>query len=146
MKSGHVSASAIWQTVETDDGLREKVVVVDPVVFHAQLRRMGFGEGEALVIRVEREEDAAKHGHYKHLFGHLLKPTSEFTGYTQTELKADMKARFLPDGMTSLTQMNAEQFREFNQTVEQCIREEYPSECWDACLNAMALYEQRRVA
>ena len=140
MKSGHVSAAAFWQ-----DDLK-KVVLADSVVFHAQLARMGFGAGEALVVRVEREEDAAKHGSYKHLFGHLLTPASDVTGYTATELKADMKARFLPDGLTSLTQMTAEEFREFNRSVEQCIREEFPSEAWDACVAAMALYDRSHAA
>ena len=102
----------------------------------------GWGAGTALKLRLEPEEDAAKHHHYKHLFGHYLTPVSEKTGYTVTELKADMKALFLPDGMTSLTDMNAEQFEEFNRSVEQCIREEYPSEAWDACANAMALYDR----
>ena len=101
-----------------------------------------WGDGTALKVRIEPEEEAQRHGQRKHLFGHLLKPTSDKTGYTTTELKEDMKARFLPDGMTSLTEMNKEQFDEFNQAVEQCIREEYPSECWDACVDAMALYDR----
>jgi len=102
-----------------------------------------WGDGTALRIRVEPEDEAATWGHYKHLHGHLLKPTSDVTGYTVTELKADMKALFLPDGMTSLTDMNKDEFEEFNRSVEQCIREEYPADCWDACQNAMLLSDRR---
>lgn len=105
-----------------------------------------FGLGTMLTIRIDEKEEAAKHGHYKHLHGHLLKPVSDFTGYTETELKAEMKARFLPDGMTSVTEMSADQFSEFNKSVEQCIREEYPAECWDACVNAMLLSERKKSA
>lgn len=104
-----------------------------------------WGDGTALKIRIEPEDEAARHGHYKHLFGHYLKPVSDYTGYTVTELKEDMKARFLPDGMTSLTDMNAAQFEEFNRSVEQCIREEFPEKAWDACAEAMALYDAGRI-
>lgn len=102
-----------------------------------------WGDGTPLTIRIEPEEEAANHGHHKHLHGHLLAPVSGFTGYTVTELKADMKARFLPEGMKSTTEMNREQFEEFNRSVEQCIREEYPAEAWEACAAAMALSEYR---
>lgn len=132
--SASITAPAFWKGGQ--------VVVADSVVYHAKLRKAGFGEGEALVVRVEREEEAAKHGHYKHLFGHLLAPASEKTGYTVTELKADFKALYLPDGMTSLTEMSAVQFEDFNRSVEQHIREQFPSDAWDACVNAMALYDR----
>lgn len=116
--------------------------------YQAKRRRAAakFGLGTMLTIRIDEKEEAAKHAHYKHLHGHLLKPVSGFTGYTPHELKEDMKARFLPDGMTSVTEMSADQFAEFNKDVEQCIREEYPSECWDACVNAMLLSERKTSA
>jgi hypothetical protein len=105
-----------------------------------------WGVGAMLTIRIDEKEEASKHAHYKHLHGHLLKPVSDWTGYTETELKAEMKARFLPDGMTSLTEMSADQFDQFNKDVAQCIREEYPSECWDACVNAMLLSDRKKSA
>jgi hypothetical protein len=101
-----------------------------------------WGDGTIITIRIEPEDEASKHHHYKHLFGHYLTPVSDYTGYTVTELKDEMKARFLPDGMTSLTDMNAEQFEEFNRSVEQCIREEIP-EAFERCADAMALYDRR---
>lgn len=116
--------------------------------YQAQRQRAAakWGIGTLLTIRMEPADEAATHAHHKHLHGHLLTPTSDFTGYTVTELKADMKARFLPDGMTSTTEMNREQFDEFNRSVEQCIREEYPVECWERCVDAMAKSDARRVA
>lgn len=132
------------------DGVVEKgrVRLVDEFHYRVLADRAAkkWGDGTALVLRIEPADEAAKHHHFKHLFGHYLTPVSEVTGYTVTELKDEMKARFLPDGMTSLTDMNADQFDEFNRSVEQCIREEYPSEAWDACVNAMALYDRRKTA
>jgi hypothetical protein len=99
-----------------------------------------WGDGCALKIRIEPAEEAARYHRLKHLHGHLLKPVSEVTGYTERELKDEMKARFLPeDWMTSVTDMNDPQFAEFNRAVEQCIQEEYPEGCWGACQDAMAL-------
>ena len=75
-----------------------------------------------------------------------LRPNQQVTllvselGREQVVLRVVPEA--VPGGMTSLTDMNAEQFEEFNRSVEQCIREEYPSEAWDACANAMALYDR----
>lgn len=125
-----------------------KVRIVDEFAYRLQLnaRAAEWGEGRMLKARLEPAENAATWAHHKHLHGHLLKPVSDWTGYTETELKVEMKARFLPDGMRSTTEMDAEQFDEFNRNVAQCIREEYPSECWDACAAAMALTEQRRSA
>lgn len=117
--------------------------------FYSAMRKQAakkWGDGVLLTIRIEPADEAATWAHHKHLHGHLLTPTSDYTGYTVTELKSDMKARFLPDGMTSTTQMNAEQFSEFNRSVEQCIREEYPSECWERCAAAMAMSDRRKSA
>lgn len=117
---------------------------------HYQARRKAaakrWGDGCALTVRIEPEEEAAKHGHFKALFGHYLKPVSDVTGDTVTELKDVMKARFLPDGLVSLTEMTAEQFDEFNWMVAQCIRDEYPEPCWDRCLDAIQKSERSHEA
>ncbi len=136
-----VAASAVVS--ERPDGVLDVHVVDDFYKARRLKAAKRWGVGTALKVRIEPEEAAAQHRHHKHLFGHYLKPVSDYTGYSVTELKGDMKALFLPDGMTSLTDMNAEQFDEFNRSVEQCIREEFPAEAWDACLNAMALYDRR---
>lgn len=121
-----------------------KIRILDEPFYLTRVERMAkkWGDGCALTIRIEPEADAAKHHHYKHLFGHLLEPMSEYTGYTVSECKDDMKARFLPDGMVSLTDMDADQFAEFNRSVEQCIREEIPM-AWTLCAAAMALYDKK---
>jgi hypothetical protein len=103
-----------------------------------------WGDGRVLKLRIEPADEAAKYHRLKHLHGHLLTPVSEVTGYTVRELKDEFKARFLPeDWMTSVTDMNDEQFAEFNRAVEQCIQEEYPDGCWERCQSALALYDQR---
>lgn len=125
-----------------------RVRITDENFYRTRIEKAAksWGDGCMLVVRVEPKDEAATWADHKHLHGHLLTPISDVTGYTVTELKADMKARFLPDGLTSTTQMNHDQFAEFNRNVEQCIREEYPSECWDACAAAMALSDSRRIA
>lgn len=94
--------------------------------FSKAVASMKLGDGEEVVVRIARPEDAAQHRQFKHLFGHILTPVSEHTGYTVTELKAEAKARWLPDGLVSLTEMNAEQFAEFNRTAEMYYRAELP--------------------
>lgn len=126
-----------------------KVRIVDDFGYRVRSKKAAalWGDGAALKIRIELEEDAIYHGQRKHLHGHLLKPTSDVTGYTVPELKAEWRARFLPeDWMTSTEDMNREQYAEFIRAVEQAIQEEYPTQCWDACLNAMALSDHRRRA
>ena len=131
MKSSHVSAHAVWNS---DLG---KLVLTDATVFHAQLRKMGFGDGEALVVRVERQEDAYTYGALKHYWGHLVTPVSEFTGYTKHEVHWMLKMLFMPDGKTSITELNREELRAYTESVEQHMREELP-EAFDASLQISA--------
>jgi hypothetical protein len=107
-----------------------------------QRKAKAWGEGRVLTARIEPKEEAQKYHQLKHLHGHLLKPVSEVTGYTERELKDEFKARFLPeDWMTSVTDMNYEQFERFNQNVAECIQLEFPDGCWEACQSAMALFD-----
>jgi hypothetical protein len=128
--NSHVSAPAFWR-----DG---KLVLADATLFVHQLKRAKFGSGEALVVRVEREEDAYVYGALKHYWGHLVTPVSEFTGYTKHEAHAMFKALFLPDGMKSLTECNRDQMRAFTESVEQHIREEIPEAFEDGRQRALA--------
>ncbi len=107
-------------------GRAGKFALVDAAAFWEAVKAMGLGDGEVAVLRLERPEQAAWHGHHKHLHGHLLKPVSDFTGDTVTELKDRVKALFLPEGMTSTRQMSAEQFRDFNETVESYFLQKVP--------------------
>lgn len=102
-----------------------------------------WGDGCALKIRIEPADEAAKYHQFKHLFGHLIGPTAKRTGDTKSDLETRLKGYFLPDdGRVSLTELNYEEMKDFIESVEQYIREEY-SDAWDDCLAAMALYERR---
>jgi hypothetical protein len=137
--SDHLSIAAVVK-----DG---KIEIVDRDFYLTRSARFAkkVGDGCMLRILIMEEEEAAKHSHYKHLFGHLLGPASEFNGDTVDEWKERVKALFLPDGMVSLTEMSAVQFEGFNKSVEQYIRENLP-EAWDRCCDAMALYDNRRAS
>ena len=118
--SGHVTGLAAW------DG--EKLRLVDPVVFNAGMRRLKPGNGETFVIRVEREAEAWRHSDVKHLFGHVYLPVVEYTGYTKTELHTIAKGLWMPDGKTSLTELDREEIQEYTRLVDRWLREE----CWQA--------------
>ena len=95
-----------------------KFALNDQAAFWNAVKAREFGDGEELVVMVMTPEEAARHGHHKHLHGFLLTPVSNYTGEPVTELKNEMKALYLPDGMTSTTEMSAAQFEEFNRAVE----------------------------
>ena len=125
--SGHVTARAVW------DG--ERIQLDDPMVFRAAIRRMKFGAGETLIIRVESEAEAWRHSDVKHLFGHIYAPVLEFgeTGYTKTEFHTVEKAFWMPDdGRTSITELNREELQDYTRLCEKQLREEFPDafELW----------------
>lgn len=102
-----------------------------------------WGEGCALKVRVEPEDEAWRHSDGKHLYGHLYKPVSKRHGETVAEVHLRMKSQFMPDdGRTSITELNREEMKDFIEAVEQDIRENDP-DSWSDCLEAMALYERR---
>jgi SpoVK/Ycf46/Vps4 family AAA+-type ATPase len=55
-------------------------------------------------------------------------PVVDYTGYSKTELHLMAKALFMPEGKTSLTELNREELREYTEHVERWLREE----CADA--------------
>jgi hypothetical protein len=102
-----------------------------------------WGQGTAVVIRIEPAESAWKHAAAKHLYGHLYKPVSDRTGETVAEVHLRMKAQFMPDdGRTSITELDESEMKAFTESVEQDIRENDPAS-WEDCLAVMALYERR---
>ena len=114
---------------------------------HYQTRRQRYarqiGDGVMLTIRIQPADEAYTFGQMKHLYGHLYAPVSKRTGETVAEVHLRMKLQFMPDdGRTSLTELNGEELKAYTESVEQDIRENDP-DSWDACLNAMALYENR---
>ncbi len=116
-----VTAPAVW-----DNGA---VRVLDREGFVGRLTKAEYGQGRALVVRVEPEEEAIRHGDYKHLYGHVYLPVVDFTGMSDVELHLQAKAKFMPDdGRTSVTQLSRDEFRVFTEHVDQWLREDM----WEA--------------
>lgn len=115
-----ITAHAVW--------FEGKVKVNQPEDFVDRLRAAKWGQGRALVVRVEPEDEAWRYSDLKHLFGHIYQPVVEYCGYTKTELHAMAKAQFMPDGKTSITELNRDELKEYMQSVEQWLR----TECSDA--------------
>lgn len=114
-----VSTQAVWTGT--------KVEIRDPNGFVKELRKAKFGDGRALIVRVEPEEEAWRYSDLKHLFGHVYEPVVAYTGYTKEELHLQMKVQFMPDdGRTSITQLNREELKEFTQRVDLHLRESCP--------------------
>lgn len=109
-KRSHVTARAVYS-----DG---KLTVLDLVTMRAALRQMGLGDGEELVVRVERQQDAKRHHQLKWFHGYIVKQCIDFTGETAKERADDFKARFLPPDVPGLTEMSYEQMRDFNTHCE----------------------------
>ena len=121
-----------------------EVYVCDPhYATKRQRAARDWGDGTALKIRIEPEEDAIQYAQYKHLYGHLYTPVSARTGETVAEVHVRMKTQFMPDdGRTSLTELTREELKHYTEAVEQDIRETDP-DSWEDCLAAMALFERR---
>ena len=122
-----------------------RVQLVDEFAYRACVKRAGkkWGEGAALIVRVEPEDEAWRYSDAKHLYGHLYTPVSQRTGEPVSEVHWRMKAAYFPeDGRTSLTQLNREEMKTYIESVEQDIRETDP-DSWEDCIAAMSLYEQK---
>ena len=96
-----------------------------------------WGDGRALKIRIEPEEEAVRLDQYRHLFGHVFQPVVDTDcGHTKDELCLMAKAQFLPDdGRTSLTELTAEEMADFIKQCEVWLHTEYP--------DAFALQDRR---
>lgn len=114
-------------------------LVCDAVVHNGQIRitdllykahaaRMAkhWGEGAALRIRIEPEEEAKSYGQIKHYWGHVVTPFCEWTGYYKHEVHAMLKAECMPEGKTSLTELSREEMAAFSEAAEQTAREWAP--------------------
>lgn len=114
-----------------------RVQLVDEFTYRACIKRAGkkWGEGAALVVRVEPEEDAQTHGQRKHYFGHVVTPLSEWNGDFLSDWHLLLKSMFMPDGKTSLTQLNYDEMREYIQQCEVYAHTTHP--------DAFALYDRR---
>ena len=97
-----------------------------------------WGEGRALKIRIEPEEEAVRLDQYKHLFGHVFEPVVDMKcGYTKGELCALAKTMFFPDdGRESLTELTAAEMADFILQCEVWLHTEYAE--------AFELHDDRR--
>jgi len=84
------------------------------------------GDGTALKVRIEPEQDAVRYGQYKYLFGRVFRPVAEY-GHTEAELCLMAKTKFMPDdGRTSLTELTRDEMEAFTMLAEQWLRDEFP--------------------
>lgn len=113
-----VTADAVWTGTKVDVRL--------PGVFAEALKKAKWVDGQTLVIRVEPEDEAWRYTDLKHLFGHVYGPVVEYTGYSKEEFHLLMKSQFMPEGKTSLTQLNRDELKEYTMRVDQHLRESIP--------------------
>lgn len=116
-----VTAIASWNAD------RESLVLDDPGIYRAGLKRMKLGAGERVVIHVEREQDAIAAHQRKFYFGHIIRPLVDANiGYAQDEWHEMFKGAFMPDdGRTSITQLTYDEMRAFSERCEQYARERF---------------------
>lgn len=85
-----------------------------------------WGNGAALKIRIEPEEDAYTYAQLKHYWGYVVHPFCEDTGYHKHEAHLMLKAECMPEGKSSLTQLNREELRAYTEAAEHTAREWAP--------------------
>lgn len=102
-------------------------VIADHYSAQRQKAAARWGEGRALKLRIEPEEEAVRLDQYRHLFGHVFQPVVDTgCGHTKSELCLMAKAQFFPDdGRTSLTELNAEEMADFIRQCEVWLHTEY---------------------
>ena len=108
----HVSLTASWNVDE------KKLVFDRPADYMAGLKRMKPGAGERFVVRIEREEAAYTYADLKHYWGHVVTPLSEWNGDFKEDWHLRLKADFMPEGKTSLIQLNREELKEYTLRCE----------------------------
>ena len=109
-----------------------KVRIVDDFGYRVRSKKAAeaWGEGTALSIRIEPEGDAKKYGQLKYWHGYVVLPLVEFTGDAEWPLY--LKAMFLPDGKTGLTDLDYEEMRSFSEQSEAWARMACP-EAYEKC-------------
>jgi hypothetical protein len=110
--------------------------VVDRPRYVTQRRKFAkkWGDGVALKIRIEPEDEAYTYGDIKHYWGHVVDPFSQETGYHKHEAHTMLKAECLPEGKSSITELSREELRAYTEAAEQRARE------W--CPEAFVLYDE----
>lgn len=117
----------MWSMASSAPGLVAKVKAVasrgvlrllDEQGYKSAVKRLKLGEGEAVVIRIEREADAKRYHRLKWYYGYIVKQCVEHTGYTVPETDAMFRALFLPHDVETISLMSDEQMAEFNRQCE----------------------------
>jgi len=107
----HVKVKAVW----TGEKLK---LVESGEAMTKQVKRLKLGDGESVILRVEREADAKKYHQLKWAYGYVFKQVSEHTGYPIPEVDAMFRGLFMPQDVETLSLMSEEQMREFNRQCE----------------------------
>jgi hypothetical protein len=94
-----------------------RIALLDEMAFHRGVKKLGLGEGESLVVRIEREADAKRHHQLRFLFGFVYKQVSEYTGYPIPEVDAMFRGLFMPADVETLSLMSYEQMADY---IPQC--------------------------
>lgn len=121
----HATGRAAWR-----DG---RLALIEADAYHRALAALKLGDGEEVVIRVSRPEDAYTYGAIKHYFGYVVTPLAESTGYHKHEAHALLKAECLPEGKTSITELSRQELADYTLAAETKARE------W--CPDAFLLYD-----
>ena len=99
-----------------------QIRLVDEDLYRTRAARAAkkWGNGTALKVRIEPEQDAKTYGQLKYFHGYVLAPMVEYTG--DVDMKLEMKLRFLEDGQTSLADLDYEQMKAFTEKAEAWAR------------------------
>lgn len=113
-----------------------KLQIVDEDSYRLRVEKAakGWGEGRCLTIRIEPTEDALTAGQRRYYFGVIIGALEDYTGYRKDEWHVMLKVQFMPDGKTSITQLNHDEMRDYIDACEQWGREMLP--------DAFVLYER----
>lgn len=112
----HVSTPAVWTN--------GKLELINPRAYQQGLKKMQLADREAVVVRIEREQDAKTYGQMKYWHGYVLAPLVDYTG--DHDWRLYLKAMFLPEGKHSLTELTYDEMRAFTEQCEAWAREHCP--------------------
>lgn len=99
----------------------------DTEEYRKQIRLKGWVDGTPMTNRTEPSSGDWRHADVKYLFGYRYKPFVEcYEGWTTAEAHLHFKSLFMPEGKTSLTQLERDEMRAFTDDVTRNILEEHP--------------------
>lgn len=133
-ETARVNALVVAAVVRKMDNVLDIAICDQFYKTRRQKAASAWGEGRALKIRVEPEEEAYTYGQIKHYWGHVITPFCETTGYHKDEAHTLLKAECMPEGKTSITELSGEELRAYSEAAEQKARE------W--CPDAFVLYDR----